>query len=163
MKIFLPCVDTCADSMDITSKEHEISLLFCSILAQEKANPNPQFKGCFSPSFQKKIYDAIIETMNNEWASKRPEEIMNSIEAVAKVHSALELQGEHISDKLDVYSSLFELARYLNDENEVYVVTNYPQKCGAERQKWLASLTDGYSTQFPIITPGQAIYLTRAK
>ncbi len=159
--VFLPCLQSCADALDIDSKEHSVTLLFFSFLAEQRTNLNSKFKGCFSPAYQKKVYDAIIDTMNNEWSGKDFEEIKDHIEIVRKVHASLELEGEHLDQNMDVEISILELARYLNDENEVYIVTNYKEKLYKKIEQWKKSIQDGDSINFNMVTPSQAIYLIK--
>jgi len=162
MKIFLPCLQTCADALDIESKEHGVTLLFFSFLAEELGKIKPNFKAHFSPSYQKKIYDVIIDTMNNEWEGKKFEEIEKDIEIIRKVHSALELEGEHLGGKMDVKTSIFELARYLGDENEVYLVTNYFEEVKEDKKRWVETLGEENTIDFEIVDPSQAIYLIKS-
>lgn len=165
MKIFLPCFQTCVDAMDSTNNEHEVTLLFFSVLAEEKGNAKPRFKSCFSPPHQNRFLSALIDTMNNEWKDKKFEDIVNEVTIIEKVHSALELAGEHIKDDSHTSTAIFELARHLFDENEVYIVTNYPEKINDKKKSWISGLADkdkNVIDGLPVITPSQAIILMKS-
>lgn len=146
--------------MDVGNQNHQFTLLFFHLLAESKANSNPKFRGCFSPSYQERIIEAIVEAMNNEWANKERKDIIGNIEAVSKVHSALDLGGEHLSSTLLPHISLFELARYFYDENEIYIVTNYSEQLKKDLELWKknCSIEDGVY-DFNIISPSEAIAL----
>ena len=155
MKVFLPCINTCADAMDISCTEHEITLSLFTLFVNEKSKVNVRFKACYSPSYQEKIINSIIDTMNEEWMEKSDEEIKEEVEVIRKVHSALELEGEFLDKNLPVSNALFELARYLNDDNEVYIITNYKDKIKDELNKWKTEINK-LSLELNIITPAEA-------
>jgi len=94
---------------------------------------------------------------------KKNKDIIKEVEVIRKVHSALDLEGEHLEKEMDVDCSLFELARYLYDENEVYIVTNYPDEIKAKHNNWLKKLKNDFNEPFIIISPSQAIYLMKNK
>ena len=160
MIIFLPCFQTCIDGLDIQSSNYQKTLLFFDRLVNERYKNSSRIRGYYSPSHETKIIDTILPLINSDWKDLSRQEIENKLEVINKVFASMELSGSHLSDFLDIDISLFELALYLNDEHEIFIVTNYPEKLKEAREKWLEFRKDNEPREkdFIIISPDQAIY-----
>jgi len=161
VKIFLPCFDTCLDGLDVTCKDNKITLLFFDKVITERQYYPAYLRAYYSPSHQEAIVKLIQTTLENEWTNLSDKEIGTKAEIINKVFSAIDLGGEHLPNSLPIEIALFELALYLDDEHEVFIVTNYSEKIEEYRKKWLKFREDNKPREenFAVINPATAIYL----
>ena len=164
MKVFLPCFNTFIDGLDVEASDYVVTLSFFAKMVGERQKYPPYTRAFFSPSLQKKIIDTIVDVINDEWNDLSDKEIEKRSEVINKVLSAMDLEGEHLSKELPIGIALFELALYLDDEHDVYIVTNDAEKLKDMKKEWITFRQDKEPTEknFVVITPAQAIYLMKS-
>jgi len=164
LKVFLPCFNTFIDGLDVNSSNYTETFSFFTKMVTERQKYPSYTMAFFPPSFQKKIIDIIVEVLDEEWSELSQEDIEKKAEVINKVMSATDLGGEHLSEKLSISIALFELALYLDDEHDVYIVTNDEEKLEEKRKKWIEFRKDKKPSEkdFVVINPAQAIYLMKS-
>lgn len=161
MKVFLPCFNTFIDGLDIKSPNHISAISFFAKMVDERQKCPQYTRAFFPPSLQREIIDIIIEVINGEWKDLPDLEIQDRAKVINKILSAMDLEGEHLDEKMPVGIALFELALYLDDEHEVFIVTNDFEKLKKTKKEWIEFRKDKEPKErnFVVINPAQAIYL----
>lgn len=154
--MFIVCPNTMADFFDKNSKNIDYTKTFFHSLAEKrnetKVNDAKEFIGCIPSQIHNKFINEVVipELDELEKSGCTNGEKEKRIDYLKTVLSAVPFECENIEMK-DFNESIFELSRVLNDEYNVIIVSNYPERLEAVREKMIANNPSNGYEKFNII------------